>query len=61
MVIIAKCPTKPSIKDGEPGIIIGYLAMNLESDKINPGFIFVVARTILSHEQAARYKLLERR
>ena len=60
MVIIALCPTRPTIKDGEPGIIIGYMAMNLESDEINPRFVFVAARTILSHEQAARYKLFER-
>ena len=28
VVIIAQCPAKPDIKEGEPGIVIGYLAMN---------------------------------
>ena len=60
LVIIATCPIKPTIKEGEPGIIIGYMAMNLEGDGVSPRFIFVIARAIISHEQAARYRLLER-
>lgn len=57
MLILAQCSTAPVIKEGEPGIIVGYLATNLDSEKINPNIIMVIARTILSHEQAAQYKL----